>query len=109
ALLPTLSAYREWVQWPAASLAPSRGRRVYRMKSTAERPLPVRGLRLLKSAKDPISVPVAPLQEASAQKSDGPTIQQALSLAGDALLVELKRLHERIGQDPDWALMRRAT
>ncbi len=107
ALLPSLAPYREWVQWPAASLAPSRGRRVYRMKSTSERPLPWR-LKLLKPA-HPEPLPAVPVMEAGAEKGEGPTLQEALSLAGDALLLELKRLHERIGHDPHWVLMRRAT
>lgn len=108
ALLPSLASYREWAQWPAASLAPSRGRRRYRMKSTSERPLPFRGLRLLRPAQAE-AAPLVPVLEVSAEKSEGPTLQEALSLAGDALLVELKRLHERIGRDPHWVLMRRAT
>jgi squalene monooxygenase len=109
ALLPALAAYREWVQWPAASLAPSRGRRVYRMKSTSERPLPWRTRKLAKEGSAESALATVPVLEPAAEKSEGPSLQEALSVAGDALLVELKRLHERIGRDPNWVLMRRAT
>jgi farnesyl-diphosphate farnesyltransferase len=49
------------------------------------------------------------LESSSPPASEGPSLSQSLALAGDALLVELRRLHERIGQEPDWSLMRRAT
>ncbi|MDB4971808.1 MAG: hypothetical protein JWN48_149 [Myxococcaceae bacterium] len=105
----TVASYREWVQWPAATLAPSRGRKVYRVKSTSDRPLPVPGLRTALKAPPVLrGVPLSSIADDSAP-SEGGSVQEALSLAGDALLVELKRLHERIGRAPDWALMRRAT
>ncbi|HEX5657260.1 MAG TPA: squalene/phytoene synthase family protein [Polyangiales bacterium] len=102
----TLVSYREWMQWPAANFVPSRGRKVYRMKSTSDRPLPMRvpGLRMVKV--EPLSVPVVEVPVLASEKG---TVSEALSLAGDALLVELRRLHERIGKAPDWALLRRAT
>ncbi len=102
----TLASYREWMQWPAANFVPSRGRKVYRLKSTSDRPLPLRvpGLRVEKLEKQ---APM-PVVEAPVVHEKG-TVTEALSLAGDALLVELRRLHERIGKTPDWALMRRAT
>ena len=102
----TVASYREWMQWPAATLAPSRGRKVYRVKSTSDRPLPMPGLRA--PLKAPPVLRVVATDEAT-QPSEGGSVQEALSLAGDALLSELKRLHERIGRAPDWALMRRAT
>ncbi|HEY6879328.1 MAG TPA: FAD-dependent oxidoreductase, partial [Polyangiales bacterium] len=102
----TLASYREWMQWPAANFVPSRGRKVYRLKSTSERPLPLRvpGMR-------PVELEPqrpAPVVEAPVPSENG-TVQAALSLAGDALLVELRRLHEQIGHTPDWALLRGAT
>jgi phytoene/squalene synthetase/2-polyprenyl-6-methoxyphenol hydroxylase-like FAD-dependent oxidoreductase len=102
----TLASYREWMQWPAANFVPSRGRKAYRMKSTSERPLPLRvpGMRVIKV--EPLKP--APIVEVVAPGENG-TVQEALSLAGDALLVELRRLHEQIGRAPDWALLRRAT
>jgi squalene monooxygenase len=102
----TLASYREWMQWPAATLAPSRGRKAYRAKSTTDRPLPLPVPGLKPRAKvTPTHVSI----DVSATNGEGVAVQPALSLAGDALLIELKRLHERIGRDPDWALMRRAT
>ncbi|MET0286220.1 MAG: squalene/phytoene synthase family protein [Polyangiales bacterium] len=103
----TLASYREWMQWPAANFVPSRGRKVYRMKSTSDRPLPLRvpGMRVLKA--EPLSP--APVVETPVAASEKGTVQEALSLAGDALLVELRRLHEQIGRAPDWALLRSAT
>jgi squalene monooxygenase len=103
----TLASYREWVQWPAANFVPSRGRKAYRAKSTSDRPLPLRvpGLR---ATLPPAPTRISPATEAPASP-EAATVQEALSLAGDALLVELKRLHERIGRTPDWALLRRAT
>lgn len=103
----TLASYREWVQWPAATLAPSPGRKVYRSKSTSDRPLPFPGLRPSRGAQ--LSESTALSVDAAAQPAEGASVQEALSLAGDALLIELKRLHERIGRDPDWQLLRRAT
>jgi squalene monooxygenase len=105
----TIAAYREWVQWPAATFAPSRGRKAYRLKSTSERPLPLRVPGLRPSAKAPLVRKPVALVESAPPATDGGTVQEALSLAGDALLIELKRLHDRIGRDPDWVLMRRAT
>lgn len=102
----TLASYREWLQWPVATLAPSRGRKKYRSKSTSERPLPVPGLRL---AREPLSPRPSMPAEITLPAGEGHSVEAALSLAGDALLAELRRLHERIGRDPDWALMRRAT
>ncbi len=106
-LVPALASYREWASWPVASLAPSRGRKAYRKNSTSEQPLPTIPILTTKSGTRSIQPP------ASAQVGetgvDGSAVQKALSLAGEALLVELRRLHDRIGRDPDWALMRNAT
>lgn len=108
-LAPMLASYREWMQWPAATLAPSRGRKVYRAKSTSERPLPlpVPGLRVVREKAAP--APARAPEPSQVAQGEGASVQPALSLACDALLIELKRLHDRIGRDPDWALMRRAT
>ncbi len=103
----TLASYREWAQWPAASMAPSRGRKVYRMKSTSERPLPLPVPRRRAATQPQVASRAAASAELA--PSEGASVQEALSAAGDALLCELKRLHERIGRDPDWALMRQAT
>lgn len=110
----TVASYREWVQWPAATLAPSRGRKVYRVKSTSDRPLPLPVPGLRPPRKEQVALRVvapmmAPIDDNAPPGEGSSTVQEALSLAGDALLIELKRLHERIGRAPDWALMRRAT
>jgi phytoene/squalene synthetase/2-polyprenyl-6-methoxyphenol hydroxylase-like FAD-dependent oxidoreductase len=116
-LVPALASYREWARWPVASLAPSRGRKAYRINSTSERPLPGlsgfgagRARSLVVSARGAQALASrAAESEAPSALSEGSSVQQALSLAGEALLVELRRLHERIGRDPDWVLMRNAT
>jgi squalene monooxygenase len=115
-LVPALASYREWARWPVASLAPSRGRKVYRLHSTSERPLPdLPGFRARGPRSGPAAAAAGVRVEARVPQSEAPpgaegsTVQKALSLAGDALLVELRRLHDRIGRDPDWVLMRNAT
>ena len=55
-LVPALASYREWARWPVASLAPSRGRKAYRIHSTSERPLPETTLKLLR----PLAAALAP-------------------------------------------------
>lgn len=110
-LVPALASYREWASWPVASLAPSTGRKAYRIHSTSERPLPkIPGLRQSEvppAQKPPPGASVADTRAGIG--AEGPAVQKALSLAGEALLVELRRLHDRIGRDPDWELMRGAT
>jgi squalene monooxygenase len=114
-LVPALASYREWARWPVASLAPSRGRKAYRIHSTSERPLPDLGLRAGRSrsaltAASRVRAEQRPLRQSeppAAAEASG--VQKALSLAGEALLVELRRLHDRIGREPDWVLMRTAT
>jgi len=108
-LVQALSSYREWAQWPVASLAPSRGRKAYRQKSTSERPMPLRALGLTAPPSEALKARAAPVVDTPALGSHGTQISEALALAGDALLTELRRLHERIGRDPDWALLRSAT
>jgi phytoene/squalene synthetase/2-polyprenyl-6-methoxyphenol hydroxylase-like FAD-dependent oxidoreductase len=104
ALPSTLLSYGEWARWPAASLASTRARREQRPSSSSETPpQPLRILSLLPQAQranDAIELPgpaSAPLP-----------VNQGIHAACEALLRELKRLHERIGADPDWALVLRA-
>lgn len=104
-IVSALSSYREWMQWPAASLAPSRGRKNYRLKSTSERPLPILPHAL--SAND-TQEGIAPV-DVPARESENLSAAQALTVSTEALLSELKRMYERIGRDPDWALLRRGT
>jgi squalene monooxygenase len=120
-LVPALASYREWASWPVASLAPSRGRKAYRLHSTSERPLPTILAPKILAPKIPGLAQSGPARTlkanavpagselASGIGAEGPAVQKALSLAGEALLVELRRLHDRIGRDPDWELMRGAT
>lgn len=107
-VVPALASYREWASWPVASLAPARGRKVYRSQTTSEWPLPpLPGLK--NGAKNGVKPSLAPALAEGNRDASGTDVQKALSLAGEALLTELRRLHDRIGQDPDWALMRSAT
>ncbi|HEX6240147.1 MAG TPA: squalene/phytoene synthase family protein [Polyangiales bacterium] len=110
-LVPALASYREWASWPVASLAPSRGRKVYRMHTTSESPLPkLPGKQKAEPSRAPKPGVVPSVSDAgNALGAEGPAVQKALSLAGEALLIELRRLHDRIGRDPDWELMRGAT
>ena len=114
-LVPALASYREWARWPVASLAPSRGRKAYRVNSTSERPLPglaLPGFRTATGAPTGTGLTVQPEKRASGipeSHGEQPAVQSALSRAGEALLVELRRLHERLGRDPDWALIRSAS
>jgi hypothetical protein len=107
-MVQAFTAYREWAQWPAASLVPSPGRRAYRKNSTSVRPMPLPGLALGPENDVPRAPPV-PANDDALVATQEVSVHDALARAGDALLAELKRLHERIGVDPDWALMRRAT
>jgi len=106
-IIGALSTYREWMQWPAASLAPSAGRKNYRLKSTSERPLPLLPERL--ASNDQVRSDSIPPVDVPVRESENTSVSQALALSGDALLTELKRMYERIGRDPDWALLRRGT
>jgi phytoene/squalene synthetase/2-polyprenyl-6-methoxyphenol hydroxylase-like FAD-dependent oxidoreductase len=100
----TLLSYGEWARWPAASLATSRARREQRPKSSSEQPpQPLRLLSLLprpKKANDAIEIATEVALPVS--------VNGAIARACDGLLAELKRLHERIGSDPDWTLALRA-
>ncbi len=106
-MLVAVSSYREWAQWPAATLASSRKRASYREQSTSDRPLPT--LRLLAADNDAIKLERVQTVDVPAREADALRDSRALASGGEALLSELKRMHERIGQDPDWALLRRAT
>ncbi len=106
-ILGALAEYREWMQWPAASLAPSPGRKSYRIKSTSERPLSMLPQRL--ASNDQLRSESVALVDVPAREGENVSAAQALALSGNALLTELKRMHERIGLDPDWALLRRGT
>jgi squalene monooxygenase len=108
-LAHALGNYREWAQWPAASLAPSRGRQVFRERSNALSPIPLHDVGLFPVRAEPSSAARVPVIDMPALADDAMPVQEALARSGNALLTELRRLHERIGRDPDWALLRRAT
>lgn len=100
-----LSAYREWVQWPAASFTPGVSRRTFRPHSTSEQPIP--GLNLGKSDERVPAVPVSQIQNDNAA-STPEALHAALRTGGDALLGELRGLLDRIGHEPIWAVVRKA-
>jgi phytoene/squalene synthetase/2-polyprenyl-6-methoxyphenol hydroxylase-like FAD-dependent oxidoreductase len=111
-ILPAMGAYAEWARWPLASLIPADVRKAYRLDSRSEQPMPKVSQLLGRKEGEPAAAD-KPVQQTDSSapppSTEVQTLRQALGLAGDALLDELKKLHEKLGAEPDWSLMRRAT
>ena len=80
-VLPALHAYREWAQWPAASLAPTKNRKAYRAQSTSVRPMPIPGLRLVAPVNDaPKAAREPERQRAELEAGHLPSVERALEI-----------------------------
>lgn len=106
ALPAALSSYREWMQWPVASLMPEGLRQSYRGRGTVTHPIPVlKGL---------IPVKDAPRGEVEDDKlerrSQGapPPIAEATEKATESLIEELEGIAMQLERGPDDVLRRSA-
>jgi squalene monooxygenase len=107
-----LSAFGEWIQWPAAALVPRLVRETYRARSTATHPIPF--LRAWVPASDEPEPEKVLVREGGASL-DGrgsskrlhvspPRVNDAIGKVTEILLTELEALGAKIGNTPDEVL-----
>jgi 2-polyprenyl-6-methoxyphenol hydroxylase-like FAD-dependent oxidoreductase/phytoene/squalene synthetase len=94
--IPTrLAAFGEWMQWPAATLVPSRLRSRYREGSTSTNPIPALAM-LFQHREEPM------MEEDGRTRTSGPVrVSDAIDKASEMMLGELERLAMKLGSVPD--------
>ncbi len=94
--IPTrLAAFGEWMQWPAATLVPSRLRSRYRADSTPTHPIPALAM-LFHNIEEPM------MEEDGRSRTSGPVrVGDAIDKASEMMLGELERLAMKLGSVPD--------
>nr|MDQ3035469.1 FAD-dependent oxidoreductase [Myxococcota bacterium] len=97
-----LSAYGEWMQWPAAVALPRRFAQLYRGKSTPTHPIP--GLERFVRTADPLHPPAddttAPGSARTSEQVDVP-VREAIERGNAILLAELEGIARVLGTVPD--------
>lgn len=100
-----LSAYGEWMQWPAAVALPGRIASLYRARSTTTHPIPALS-RFVRTA-DPLKPPRE--DDARSSEPEGVAVQDAIERASAILLEELEAIARSLGSVPDAELAGPAT